>query len=169
MFNQSDQIASVFFADGEKLAQSLVPDNYTLNHIFRAMKSQYEAIDKLIESFVQRCRQSNVNIDCKKGCEFCCHQPVFANIQELLYILSYIKNKFTESDIDRVKNMAFEKMRKIDTTSVKELMKHSHACPLLKDGSCSVYPVRPMACRIYLSSDVNSCIRRYQLKEEDSE
>ena len=169
MFQQSDQIASIFYADGENLANSLIPDNFSIKDIFRAISRQYEAIDKLIDSFALRCKQSEVNIDCKKGCEFCCHQPVFANIQEILLVVDYINSNFSVAQIENIQTKALDKIKKIDATSVKELLKYSHACPLLVDGACSVYPVRPMACRIYMSSDVNSCIRRYELEEEDSE
>ncbi len=46
--------------------------------------------------------------------------------------------------------------------SVREFLQTSYPCPFLMDHSCLIYPVRPMACRCYLSSDVNSCMALYR-------
>lgn len=164
--DQSDQIASMFFADGHNLATDNVPDKFSLKQIFSGMMFQYEAIDQLIESFSARCQQSNVNIDCKKGCEYCCHQPVFANIQEVLLVVQYIKSNFSTKEIEEITQKAKAKKEISASGKAKDLIKFSHACPLLKDGACSVYSVRPMACRIYMSSDVKSCIKRYELSSD---
>jgi Fe-S-cluster containining protein len=49
---------------------------------------------------------------------------------------------------------------------VWEFLHFIHPCPFLKDGSCIVYPVRPMACRIYLSCDSESCRAQYDSPED---
>jgi hypothetical protein len=42
-----------------------------------------------------------------------------------------------------------------------DLLNAKYPCPLLENGACIAYQARPMACRIYLSSDVNSCLNFY--------
>jgi hypothetical protein len=42
-----------------------------------------------------------------------------------------------------------------------EMLNYKSACPLLEDGACIAYAARPMACRIYLSTSVESCRRFY--------
>ena len=38
-----------------------------------------------------------------------------------------------------------------------ERLKHKEPCPLLEKGACIAYEARPVACRIYLSMNVQSC------------
>lgn len=166
MNNPANDYASVFFSDGYNLASAHLKNDLSAHSVFSALRTQYEQIDILIDSFIKRCNHSGVNVDCKKGCEFCCHQPVFANVHEMLLVVHYIKHHFEVGELQSVREKARIKCEKTDVTTLHELMKHSHPCPLLKNGSCSVYPVRPMACRIYLSSDVNSCIRRFEHTED---
>ncbi len=65
---QPDDIATVFFADGHNIATDHIQNQFSVGDIFNAMNIQYDAIDQLIDSFITRCEQSNVNVDCKKGC-----------------------------------------------------------------------------------------------------
>jgi hypothetical protein len=52
--------------------------------------------------------------------------------------------------------------------SEKEILNSKFPCPLLENGACSAYPARPMACRIYLSSDVNTCLKFYREPEDET-
>ena len=56
---------------------------------------------------------------------------------------------------------AREKVKISMNKSVEEQLLIRSACPFLDAGSCLVYEARPMACRIYLSSSVQSCEKEY--------
>lgn len=167
MESEMDKIASIFYEDGQRLALEHLNKDCTKDSLYKAMQVQYENIDQLIESFVVRCKQSNVNVDCKKGCEYCCHQLVYASIHEVLYITHYLKEHFSKEEIEGIGKKASAKADESVLNKENGISKLSHPCPLLVDGSCSVYSVRPMACRIYLSSDVNSCKLRYNLQDDE--
>lgn len=65
---------------------------------------------------------------CKKGCAFCCHYKISISEIEVAYIEKHTKHR-------RLKKM----------TSWQDF--HGHACPFLKENVCSIYAVRPFACR----------------------
>lgn len=48
-----------------------------------------------------------------------------------------------------------------------QLLQNKTACPALKNGACAAYHARPMACRIYLSTNVATCLEFY--KNPDNE
>ena len=48
--------------------------------------------------------------------------------------------------------------------SASEYLAYRHICPLLdeQEGACMLHQYRPVACRIYLSGDVKSCIKQHE-------
>ena len=76
---------------------------------------------------------------CHAGCGACCHQPIPLTLAELLAIKSFLR---------------LAGMRQPLASSAKERGedkgKTSSTCMFLHEDSCSIYPVRPFACRRYL-------------------
>lgn len=124
-----------------------------------AISGMYEAIDNLIDSLTEFASNQGQNISCKKGCEWCCHQPVFALDYELEYLSNYLAMNFTSAQQEEIKTLAIKKQKKLQPLEGNDLLNAKHACPLLKDGACIAYSARPMACRIYLSTNLNSCLK----------
>ena len=72
---------------------------------------------------------------CKKGCSFCCYVPVEITQVEARYIAS-----------ETGKNL-------IELTENKTKKRDGSPCPFLNNGVCSIYRVRPLACRVFASLD----------------
>ena len=70
-------------------------------------------------------------------------------------------DSFSRQEQKNVYQLALEKNEKTSKLTEKEVLNYKQPCPLLKDGSCTVYPARPLACRIYLSMKVDSCYQFY--------
>jgi Fe-S-cluster containining protein len=62
--------------------------------------------------------------------------------------------------LDRIIERVNDKARNTSKLELEKLLRHKQACPLLHStgGFCMAYQARPMACRIYLSKNVQSCI-----------
>ncbi len=150
-----------FYQDGYSIAANTITDFESLTPLFKGMQEQYIAVSKLTQSFAQRVHRENKPIRCEKGCNWCCYQPVYLTTQEAILIYEYMIQSFSPDLQRTIKTNVNSKYKK--TKGLPEERKQSvrHACPFLLEGSCSVYPVRPMACRIYLSSNVNSCKWKY--------
>jgi Fe-S-cluster containining protein len=83
--------------------------------------------------------------ECKKGCSACCHQMVAARPFEVLAIARQILDNYGTEKISQVHaRIADFKLYPI----IAELRYgRKFACPLLFEGRCGVYEVRPQTCR----------------------
>jgi len=142
-------------------------ENFQSESIFsEAIKELHQLINDLIHSFFDLATQQKQNIDCKKGCEWCCHQPVFALDYELFYLNWFIKENFSTEKQDLIKEKARQKREKLTGLTDNQILNSKYPCPLLENGICIAYQARPVACRIYLSKNVNSCTRFYNNPED---
>jgi Fe-S-cluster containining protein len=163
-FNENDRI---FYSDGYQLAQSSTNKGLSKATLFSALETLYRAIDSLNESIVNYLERLNMKVACSKGCHWCCHQAVFANSYELHYLSEKIKEKSNAVELNRILNLTESKHAITSKLSTAEVLRYKSPCPLLVDGACSFYAERPMACRIYLSSKLESCIEFYNHPENE--
>ena len=157
-FSEQDRL---FYKDGYLLGKQVKNKNL----LSGAIESMYEAIDQLIESLLKMAARNGIRVDCRKGCSRCCQQPVFANSYELQFLGEFVKKKFSPEEQAAILRRAKEKNYRTSQLSGKAILNNKMPCPLLKDSACSVYPVRPLACRIYLSTRLSSCIQFYNQPE----
>lgn len=146
-----------FYNDGFTFGMEAVDDSLSPKAKQLSISKMYNAIDDLIASVSHFSVQQNQTIDCKKGCSFCCYQPVFALDYELEYLNEFVQQNFSEHDKKKIRIQANKNRQKLAQLSEEEILNSKQPCPLLKDGACSTYEARPMACRIYLSSELKSC------------
>ncbi len=163
-FTENDRI---FYSDGYKLAQTAIEQGFSNQTLFLAIESLYSAIDGLNDSICALAKRQNTAIACFNGCHWCCHQAVFANSYELHFLSEQIKRIFSPEEIKDLINRAETKHLLTSGLSEADVLKYKYPCPLLKDGSCSIYYARPMACRIYLSTKLNTCLEFYHHPEDD--
>jgi Fe-S-cluster containining protein len=150
----------IFFADGNNLGKAY-PVKQDLSKLKIAQRQLYHNVDLLTDAFSQRCESENVPVACHMGCQWCCHQAVFATTNEMIVLVDYLEKRFSAKVIEEIKQKAEAKEEKFSKLSPKEALNTSHPCPFLRKGSCMVYPVRPLGCRIYLSSDEKSCHAKF--------
>jgi Fe-S-cluster containining protein len=85
-------------------------------------------------------KESYKQASCKKGCNFCCHIHVMTTEAEAEVIASKVTPDMIEALQDQAKQ----------TEETRPFSEHS-ACVFLKNGECSIYAIRPAACRKYFS------------------
>jgi Fe-S-cluster containining protein len=154
-------LEQIFFSDGHQLGTQLKIEE-DITKLQRSTRELYYNVDQLIDSFVQRCQVNGIPVDCRMGCSWCCHQAVFASTHEIILMTQYLKKHYSIEVVEEVRKRAEAKEAQLGSLSPAETLKSRHACPLLLKGRCMVYPLRPMACRIYLSSSEESCLKRHQ-------
>ena len=152
----------LFFDDGYRLAKETLKNGGGDLEMLPTVAKMYEAIDELIDSLSELATKKGIPVNCQKGCAWCCHQPVYANTYELEYLTSSIKNNFEPNEIQRIKKQANKKDKETTKLSEPELRNNKSPCPLLKNKVCTAYKARPMACRIYLSTKVASCVEFFR-------
>jgi Fe-S-cluster containining protein len=93
---------------------------------------------------------------CSKGCSFCCSHKVGVTVPEVLAIVEYLEASPERLAVVRERVAELAKNPLIFSDSGKPRARIP--CALLEeDGSCEVYEVRPIPCRSWLSTDVESC------------
>jgi Fe-S-cluster containining protein len=103
---------------------------------------------------------SKYPIACFKGCAFCCHVSVTATAPEIFLVASVLREQY-KNNLDTILarvRAADERTRGM--TSI-ERAKQKIPCVLLQDNMCSVYAVRPGACRGFTSTSAEACERGF--------
>lgn len=119
-----------------------------------ALKDAYDAIDQLHDRYVGL---NWIHLDCRNNCFWCCYLRVDAKAHEVFLIAHHIQTNFNveqkESLLERLRTHS----ERVRTLSYAQHMATNIACPLLVDGSCSAYSMRPFGCRRHHSQRVQAC------------
>lgn len=114
---------------------------------------------------------------CSMGCSTCCTEHVTMTALEGERILAFVIDRGMEQWLaDRLRNPArAERPRMTTNEFAHACINHREAdpganesladCPLLEDDVCRIYPVRPFACRCFISTDRCSVTRPAQVDE----
>ena len=129
----------------------------------------YVAVDNATARELDRQHGENgVVPTCTLGCCHCCRFHVVLNVAEAHTLARYIKRVFSADQIDAIRMRTLRwhewddsrpgRSRTPDAGDAPHFAGYQHFCPLLLNGCCSVYPVRPMVCRThYVTSDARYC------------
>src|SRR5271170_4128899 len=87
---------------------------------------------------------------CAAGCDACCHRKVACTIPEAFGIAAWLSEK-PEAEQQRVRNACRELHE--ETAALDDLarIRTGRPCPLLVEGECSIYEIRPISCRAHYS------------------
>ena len=100
-----------------------------------ATKEVYKAIDVCFNAAPE---ESKKEIQCKAGCTACCFIDVDVSGDEATVIINYCKENGIEIDQEYLTKQA---------AVGRKSYSHLSRCVFLKANLCSIYPVRPIACR----------------------
>lgn len=132
--------------------------------VLKELSSRPWTVSELVSEFYRRIdnasaasvAKNNHKPSCKKGCAFCCHIKVTAMEIEVMHILKYCSEnniKFTPEKIERLKLQA-----KTDDTVLYMMSPYKKCVFLSEQNECTIYEVRPSACRSHLVvSDPKHC------------
>lgn len=97
---------------------------------------------------------------CRKGCSHCCHIPLTISSTEA----QLIADRLGIQPRTPARSVVLDEQQDFDTAAraMAELSDNQErsACPFLADGACSVYHVRPMACRLLVNLDDDDLLCR---------
>lgn len=82
---------------------------------------------------------------CRRGCSYCCHQSVIVSSWEAKRIARFTGRAARQ----------FRAPQRGDDLHPTQRRYLGIPCPFLKRGECSVYAVRPMACRMHFSMEAD--------------
>lgn len=126
------------------------------------------ALYAALDAYVEQCiTSSGIQIVCRKGCSFCCFLLVTCTELEFDEIERYIRSlqgPARKAIIKGAKKVcwAWQKYERqhprlglSNPAQVHDDWLYKKPCPFLASGSgaCRIYPVRPIDCRAYLSTE----------------
>lgn len=153
--NQQAIVWSIFRRDYNRLSQ-LYESWKKIYGPKRAYKEAIELMDTQHAEMLNKEKSS-----CKMGCSACCHYHVDSQDIEVQIILAWCKKHNVTIDKEYLQEQSKWK--------TKDLFNHpTHsACVFLKDRKCSIYDVRPLACRNYfVFSNPDYCdAKKYPIPE----
>jgi len=155
------EIATLVQNQEKQLARKLTTNR---NKIFaiNAIRALHEQIDVLTEKIIKK---PGLHFDCKAGCSYCCSLRVAAVPAEVFLIARHLNQLSTGAQITLMDKL------KIHAEAARGVGMEEHflPCPMLADGRCTVYAIRPAMCRKYLSLDVEECKKPDACASEDRE
>jgi len=133
------------------------------------VKAVYSSVDEAVARVLDRlCSETGVIPSCKFGCCHCCRYHIVMNIAEARTLAQYVKREFSP---EQRKDLRMRTQRwhewhdslrggcpSVDMAGQTGLSHYDPYCPLLVNGACSAYGVRPVVCRThFVSSHPLSC------------
>lgn len=120
----------------------------------------YSSVDETIASELYRLsREDSIVSSCRPGCSHCCRYHILMNILEARVLAQYVRRELPLDQIDALRARTgrwheWDSSRpgRRPSPRLEEQSVPSHydpCCPLVVDGACIAYPVRPIVCRTH--------------------
>lgn len=98
-------------------------------------------------------------VACRPGCAFCCYIKVVVSPVEVLRIVEYLRQSLGAEELRALRERVQAADERTRGLALDERSQLQMPCPLLREGTCTVYPARPLACRGWHSFDAAACER----------
>jgi Fe-S-cluster containining protein len=110
---------------------------------------------------------ANLEIACRKGCGYCCHNWVGATAPEVFLIAQHLQAR----NADDWLAPAAVTTRAAATIGLDIAARFGTKlpCAFLADNACSIYAVRPTVCRQTTSTQLDTCIEEFNGEELDGD
>jgi Fe-S-cluster containining protein len=102
---------------------------------------------------------------CQEGCAWCCHKLVGTTAPEVFRIADYLQRHLAPQELQTVEDQIIQRDEQRKGLREDRWSAARLPCSLLVDDRCSVYPVRPLTCRGFNSSDARQCERWVKKRE----
>lgn len=96
---------------------------------------------------------------CHSGCAHCCYQAVGVSAPEVFAIYDHLRSTLNDSELEAVTTRIRATDDQTRGMTSAERLTPELPCPFLEQERCSIYEVRPLACRGTNSLDANECER----------
>lgn len=128
-----------------------------------SVSAVYASMDRAIASGLERMLlEEGLQPFCRIGCCHCCSFPILINIAESRALAQFVKRSFSPEQIRRLRakteqwhewDDASRRRRAFPRAGTQSSLPSSNpGCPLLEEGACSAYDLRPTVCRVHFVS-----------------
>ena len=115
---------------------------------------EHHQFSSFADAWISSYLDSGKQLYCRDNCSGCCHLAVHATFPEAVAVAEQLSAQQTAELADYVERIKKAFKNWINLKSyLKEHRQKLGPCPFLnQQGSCSIYPLRPIACRALLST-----------------
>lgn len=99
---------------------------------------------------------------CQPGCSYCCYLEIEVRPDEAFLIADHLRQNCSRHERQAVLEKARANAARLAPLSAEQKETANLACPLLKEGLCTVYPARPGACRAFHALLRGLCRRSFK-------
>lgn len=118
---------------------------------FRAILAQVESLDP------------GFRTACSSGCSYCCSSHITLTPQEAFNIGLHLSRTCEELEFIRLAEECVAGANGLEAVGLQEFARnYFKSCPFLQDNKCSIYEVRPIVCRNWISADLSACVSSYE-------
>ena len=145
--------------------KNITPDHNLFARILadkgaRCFEANFDAVVGQISNL-----DTSFKIACTTGCSLCCFSHVAVTPQEAFNIALHLAEKFSVSEVGKTLEACTACADGYESAGLQEFSKKYFCpCPFLKDNKCSIYEVRPITCRNWISHDLEACNVSYESK-----
>ncbi len=100
----------------------------------------------------------DLSLACREGCSYCCNYHVHVSAPEAYTIAAHLRAQWKPDRVNEVIARLSENVEAVSGMTVDEHTATNVRCAFLSPSdACSIYEVRPVACRKHHSFDVEPC------------
>jgi Fe-S-cluster containining protein len=136
----------------------------SLDGVLALMRSVMDSTARLVAGLLARAPDGAVA--CKAGCDHCCHVVVGVTAPEALTIFDHLQRSRSPAELAALAARVATVAERTRCLSSSERFSPEYPCVFLEAGRCSIYQVRPLACRGMNSLDASECETR--LRDPDA-
>ncbi len=140
------QDAIAFFANRAISHRDEMPEHEEKHVWLCTLLDAYAIINGAVTHLFEEEEKRGNICACKVGCHLCCIEPIPAGPLESLGLAFAVRYYLQGEAKERLQRQILEHNGNVEWKN--------GSCPFLIDGTCSIYALRPIACRSYLA--VNS-------------
>ena len=134
---------------------------------FPSVETLYAAADRNIVQVLEVFAEEGLHASCRRGCDACCHQAVLATMAEAEAAARHLMGggataigwqarleTWLEGTRDlrtMLQGATEDNLEDTVDGMAARYWDRRPPCPFLSEGSCSIHPVRPLACRHHFS------------------
>lgn len=105
----------------------------------------------------QTVEATGAKLACREGCSLCCWLRVDVHAYEVFLIAHHLRTRLSPAQLSEVlARLSVHAARVLPLTPFEHATQNI-VCPLLQDGRCGIYAVRPHSCRRHHSQDFAAC------------
>ncbi len=167
---EKPDIEHVLFESGKSITLTFAGGADKAENAGKILMEGSAYADQIITQ-LEKSGDASSEIACKAGCPYCCSMQISITPPEAIVLGTHVVDNYNTA----AKN---ELLKKIDhnirltyqkTQDEKVQNWQETPCIFLKEGSCSVYAIRPFVCRSWHSLDVRQCIDSWRSKDKEAE